>query len=167
MPSRTVRRRGAATIWIILGVAALVGAAIIGLMFWTRGGPPNATHAAYSGALQSPTPFPATVNGEVRVTYRVRTRNETRPSGAGAGFPPTTASPWVGASGLSVTFTLTNPNATFEDGTTAFTTTTDSAGDAVAVLVAAAAGDDTLGYSFTVGSQTITDSAPNTFTVDP
>ncbi len=161
------QRRGVAILWVVIGVAAVIGAIIIGVMFWTRGGPPTVTHAAYSGAVSSPTPFPAVIDGETRITYRVRTRNETRPSGAGPGFPPTTASAWTGASGVSVTFTLTNANATFDDGSTTFTTTTDSAGDAFAVVVPAINGPDSLGYSFAVGSSTTTDSTVNSFTADP
>jgi hypothetical protein len=157
-------RHGAATLWIIVGVAALIAGAII--LIFSLGSPPKpVTGAAYSGSVSSPATFPTVVDSAITVTYYVKTRNETRPSGAGAGFPPTTASPWVNADSVDVTFILADDDATFDDGTIRKTVETDSAGNATVTIKPNRDGDDTLSFQISISGQTQNDSTTFDFEV--
>ena len=160
---------GAIYIWIVLGIGTLVA-----FFFWamTQLGapPPPVTTDAYKGNMTTPTTFPATLdkgNTPFTVVYTIQTRKETRAAGAGTAATPLTATPWVGASGETVTFTLTGPNAVLAGG--AFLTkqvNTDGQGNASIKIDKAATGPDVLTFTITAGGKTFTDSVAPRFEVD-
>ncbi|MCA9286724.1 MAG: hypothetical protein KDA22_15985 [Phycisphaerales bacterium] len=162
---RSGGRTGGAVLWVVIGIAALVAAAII--LFLNLGqAPPNVNTQAYRGAPSPATPMPAVVNGPVTIVYHIDTRTETRPSGAGPAFTPLTATPWVAASGVDVTFTLDDDDAVFGDGSTSVTVSTDGSGDASVTVKPNRDGDGTLSFSFTVNGQAVPDTVTPQFEVN-
>ena len=158
------RRKGGAILWVLVGIGLLVAALII-WAFSLKSGPPPVTTAAYQGSMTVPAPFPSLVDKNVSVQYAVQTRNETRPSGAGPAFPPSLATPWVAAGGVTVTFTLSTGDAKFSNGSTQMTATSGSNGVATVTLGPAADGVDTLRFAITVGKSSAPDAVVVPFEV--
>ena len=141
LQGRLTKQMDGAALWVVVGIALLIAAAII-WAFSLNNPAPNVTTTAYRSSLSSPTPFPTTVNGNVVLQYMVDGRTETRPSGAGPACPPLTTSAWAAAGGGGVTFTL-----------------------AIATLGPAKDGTDTLRLAITVGTSTAPDATVYPFEV--
>lgn len=156
--------RGNAVLVVIIGVAFLVAAYFV-IRSFLASPAPNVTVQVYSGSLVTPRPFPPTVAGSVTLDYDVKSRNETRPSGAGMGYPPLNVSPYVPEKNIPVTFNLANGNALFANGTKTQTVNTNGQGRASVTLAPAVTGSDTLSFSMRVGSSAIADSETFNFEV--
>ena len=131
--------------WILAGVAVTLAAILI----WALnldGAPPDTVTEFYTSQVQ--TGPPAALNSAAPVAYKVIFRRETRPSGAGAAFPPKTVVDKP-AAGLSVTFVLGNGFAVFADGTTKTVVKTDANGLATVSVVPKTSGADNLTFQIT------------------
>lgn len=158
---------------MIIGVAAVVAAYFV-IVSQLGQAPPPVTIQVWEGSVTSPASFPTVLdpgNAPLSVTYHVKTRQETRPSGAGMAYPPTNVTRWQPVSGADVTFRLSSGNATFADESTRKTVTPDGPGDATVELQNTTDGSDGLNFSYTIslgmlsGSRTVNDPAVQTFEV--
>ena len=140
-------RRGqeGAALLILIGVAFLIAAAVI-LVLFMQAGPGPVTFTVYNGSITTPKPFPTSIDNNVSVTYKVTTNEVTVPYGAGPGFPPTSSTNPVAVDDAVVTFSLANGDATFSDGSTSKSVNTDSNGVASVTITPAKDGDDTLTF---------------------
>src|SRR5215813_4112707 len=97
--------RGAIVVPIIIGIAiGIAGTIIASWIFQPNIGPQ--TFKVYGGAMAAPNPAPTLVDQPVTVPY-----------GAGPAFPPLSTSPKVPAADVTIVFTLSTGDATFNDGT--------------------------------------------------
>lgn len=138
-------RKGAVVLWILIGIAFLIAAAIIVVLY--LGAPPsNVKYDVIEGKMTAPQQFPAVLDSDVTVTYQVTIKSVTVPYGAGPGYPLLSSTKPKPLENSRVKFILKNGDAAFADGSTTKTVDTDPQGNANVIIKTARDGDDILNF---------------------
>ncbi|MCP4364756.1 MAG: hypothetical protein GY800_05595 [Planctomycetes bacterium] len=167
-------QEGVAVLWVVIGVAAIIAAFLIVTLQKSQT-PAPVTSKVYDGSITAPQPFPTKLDNNVRVTYKVTTKEVTVPYGAGPGSSPTSQTNPVPVENAVVVFKLAKGDATFSDNSTSKSVTTGSNGVASVTIKPAQDGGDTLTFEievitatsmFTRKTHTIPDTDSFQFEVD-
>ncbi len=142
-------QEGVAVLWVVIGVAAIIAAFLIVTPRKSQT-PAPVTSKVYDGSVTAPQPFPTKLYNNVRVTYKVTTKEVTVPYGAEPGSPPTSQTNPVPVKNAVVVFKLAKGDATFSDNSTSKSVATDSNGVASVTIKPARDGDDTLTFEINV-----------------
>ncbi len=146
-------QEGVAVLWVVIGVAAIIAAFLIVTLQKSQT-PAPVTSKVYDGSVTAPRPFPTKLDNNIRVTYKVTTKEVTVPYGAEPGSPPTSQTNPVPVENAVVVFKLAKGDATFSDNSTSKSVATGSNGEASVTIKPAQDGGDTLTFEINVTTAT-------------